>query len=274
MNWARILFILLLFLSACNSEASARTAGEVFEKNPKEAYEVVKRVLQSDLAKVLKAHKGRVLKSSLLGGKKELWLSMELCSSTIGEFKSERMAEFAELAQVTLLLSAELDLIPKPIWRPIITDYENARLNEIVNESHNNAQGVFEQRLKPAIEQFVKTHRPSAIDSIYYNGCVRLASASDEDKSRSKISFAILVEPAAKRILYINRQAYKFCQELKLEPDNIELCDQWTDFAGRMPYGRYKILVFWADGTTAVRDLDVESIALASSSERAFKITK
>jgi hypothetical protein len=271
-NWARILFFLLLFLSARGGEASARTASEEFQRNPKQAYQVVKRVVQSDLEKVLEAHKGRVVQSTLLGGRKELWLSIEVCDSIKGEFKNKQMAEFAELARMTLLLNAELDLIPKPFWQPIITKYEVARLNEIVNKSHSDALGDLVRELKPAIERYIKAHRPSAVESVHYNGCMRLASASDEPVA--KISFVILVEPKAKRILYINRQAYKFCQELKLEPHNIELCDQWTDFAGRMPYGRYKILVFWADGTTAVRDLDVDSIALASSNERTFRITK
>jgi hypothetical protein len=169
----------------------------------------------------------------------------------------------ADLAFEVLNIEFELQLFPPELWKADLEQYAKQRTmvtaqgapGEFDSTTRTNSQ--LERAFKVTLAAKLNAHRVQRPDlpevTIPWDGC----------GGNVQRDLKIVTKPAATRIRYINFHYFALCRDQKIDPVRDARCDLWTDYNGatsRLQIGNYKVLVQWADGTTSLRDLDLQSL--------------
>jgi hypothetical protein len=256
----RLIVLLLFSLIGINSNAAAEDS---------KAYSLIKSYLAP-----------RVTGSGYLPGSDEKVLYLYTCSgpeSIIGEGETgnRSLDDFTLLAYDVLDTSKALDRAgyPRSVWKPTLDRYEASQIGRIANgkriSDDFDENSHFLKNLAKLLNDYrTKMHKSSLREP--YTGTPGCGAG--------EAPVYIKVKPKATRIQYINMLYFNLCQYKGWTPLEASSCHYWKDYnvgASSGMSGNYKILVTWPDGTTASRDLEVESLTRSKNDDsRTFYVNK
>lgn len=183
----------------------------------------------------------------------------------------------AELAYDMALIQASLsNRFPIFLWKPQFDNYESVALERIKKGTYRESQThTFRRNIAAALNAWSVSVRSGHLS----------VSPDAEGCGAGEVVVVIRPTPRAGRIQYIPRLAYDYCKSVGVNPNNIQLCEYWTDYSQAAVYhntpsggvilsGRYKIMVEWHDGVVDVRDLDIDDIPENEAGVVVFNIDK
>jgi hypothetical protein len=243
----RVAVVISIVVLALSTSAHGQTSSRIAAEKPADTYSYFKRTLAR-----LKAGTDAVAKRATQSDKS---LSLRDCWGVwdyIGyDDQNSITQKAADLAYDVLFMQAALETAgyPNVLWESDLAEYERTNLANI--SEYEFLSG------KPARERLAKklNDYKKALNKNYKN------VTPDGECGGGEVPIVIRTIPRAQRVQYINLIKYELCSFQGLEPTG-PLCDRWVDYSdkGAEMAGKYKVFVTWSDGSSALRDLNVDDL--------------
>ena len=243
----RVAVVISIVVLALSTPALGQTSSRIAAEKPADTYSYSKRTLAR-----LKAGADAVAKRATQSDKS---LSLTDCWG-VGDYigfdgQDSITQKIADLAYDVLFMQAALEVAgyPKVLWERDLAEYERANLANISEYGLLTTKPVRE-RLAEKLNDYKKASKSNYKNVVPdHEGC-----------GGGEVPIIIRTIPRAQRVQDINLVRYELCSFQGLDPTG-PLCDRWVDYSeGAGMSGKYKVIVTWSDGHSALRDLNVDDL--------------
>jgi hypothetical protein len=252
----RIAVLVSFTALALSTSAHAQTSSQIAARKPAETYSYLKRTLERlGVGADAVAERGHQSDGSI---------SLSDCvdvSWYIGDpadgHGDSILQKTANLAYDLVYMQSALQAAgyPKSLWERDLSEYER------INLEHIDSYRLLSTEVNPRRQRIVDkltTYRNSV------DRKPKTMSPSHEGCGGGEVEVIIRTAPRARRVQYINLVKYDLCGFQGLDP-NGSLCDHWTDYGlesgqGAQMAGKYKLRITWSDGSTDLRNLNVDDL--------------